>query len=353
MRKLENLWVAAAASIALTFAVQAHGDQFTGYVLGGDLGAAIPVSEFQDSANVGGLVAPFFGYRFSKDGYALTPMLRTQWGFFPAKDQDITYPVGQEPSAGDNRVIRRRIVESDMQSLFAGTGGFRVSMIDATKEIFFGAHGGYYTDLASGPVRGAGPGFSIEVGINYQMLERTQIGVFVRRDEAFMDGSLQPGNEDRNLEYITTGLSLTQLFPAAAAPPPPAPPPPPPPATPAPEPTPEVQKKIILRGVNFAFDSDRISEEAKPILDQAASTLKEAGDVNVSIEGHTDSVGSEEYNLGLSRRRAASVSNYLEQSGIDSSRLQTSGFGESQPVASNETAEGRAQNRRVELRVGE
>lgn len=352
MRKLENLWVAAAASIALTFSVQARGDQFSGTVVGIDLGAGIPVSEFQDSAKVGGIAAPFIGYRFSGGGYALTPMVRTQWGFFPGKDQDIIYPAGQEPSAGDNRIVTRRIHESDVQTLFAGTGGFRLSMIDDTKEIFGGAHGGYYTDLGSGPVRGAGAGFSLEVGANYWIAENTQIGVFVRRDEAYMRGNIRPGDEDQHLEYITTGLTLTQTFPKAEPPPPPPPPPPPAP-TPEPEAMPEVQKKIVLRGVNFAFDSDRLSEEAKPILDQAASALKEAGDVQVSIEGHTDAVGSDAYNLGLSRRRAASVRKYLEESGVDTSRLSTEGFGESQPVASNETAEGRAQNRRVELRVAE
>ena len=116
---------------------------------------------------------------------------------------------------------------------------------------------------------------------------------------------------------------------------------------------PEVTKKIVLRGVNFAFDSDRLSSEATPILDEAVRVLKESGDVSVSIEGHTDSTGPEQYNLGLSQRRAAAVSGYLSENGIDAGRLQTSGFGEEKPVASNETREGRAQNRRVELKVSE
>lgn len=351
MRKRESLWVAAAASIVLTFSVQAFGDEFSGTVLGVDLGAGIPVSEFQDSANVGGIVAPFLGYRLSGGGYAFTPIARTQFGFFPAKDQNIVFEEGQEPSHGDNQIVRQTIVESDVQTLFAGTGGFRVSLIDNTKEIFLGAHGGYYTDLASGPIRGAGPGFSLEAGLNYQLLEHTQFGIFVRRDEAYMRGNLDPKDKDDHLEYITTGITLTQLVPAAAPPPPPPPPPAP---TPEPEPEmPAVKKKIILRGVTFAFDSDRLSSDAKPILDEAVNTLKAAGDVKVSIEGHTDSTGPSEYNLGLSRRRAASVNKYLVDNGIAGDRLQTEGFGEERPVASNETREGRAQNRRVELQVSE
>jgi len=356
MRKLEHLWVTAAVLLVLAYSVQSRADQFSGTLLGVDLGAGIPVSEFQDAADLGGVVAPFVGYRFSSGGYAVTPMVRTQFGFFQAVDQDITYPAGQEPSAGDDRIIRRRTVDSDLQTLFAGTGGFRLSLIDETKELFLGAHGGYYTDLSGGPVRGAGPGFSLELGANYQLLANTQIGAFIRRDEAYMPGNLDPVNRDDHLEYLTTGLSFIQRIPAAVAAPPPPPPPPPPAPVPTPEPEaemPEIQKKIVLRGVTFDFDSDRLSSDATPILDQAVASLKEAGDVQVSIEGHTDSVGSNEYNMGLSRRRAESVRKYLESQGIDPGRLQTTGFGEEQPVATNDTAEGRAQNRRVELRVSE
>ncbi len=351
MRKLENLWVTAAAFVVLTFSVQAHADT----LIGVDLGAGIPVAEFQDAAKLGGVVAPFVGYRLMSGNFALTPMVRTQFGFFQAKDQDITFAAGEEPRLGDDRVIRRRIVESDLQTLFAGTGGFRLSLLDETKEFFLGAHGGYYTDLGGGPVRGAGPGFSLELGFNYKVLENTQIGAFIRRDEAHMQANLDPFNRDDNLEYLTTGLSFIQRIPSAVAAAPPPPPPPPPPApTPAPEPEmPEVQTKIVLRGVTFAFDSDRLSQEATPILDQAATTLKEAGEVSISVEGHTDSVGSNEYNLDLSRRRAESVRKYLETQGVDAARMTTRGFGEENPVATNDTSEGRAQNRRVELRVAE
>ncbi len=128
----------------------------------------------------------------------------------------------------------------------------------------------------------------------------------------------------------------------AAAPPPPPPPPPPP-----------VQKKIVLRGVNFDFNKANIRPDAAGILREAATILKENANVKVSVEGHTDSVGSDQYNLKLSLRRAAAVKEFLIKEGVVETRLSTRGLGESQPVATNDTADGRAQNRRVELKVAE
>jgi len=130
---------------------------------------------------------------------------------------------------------------------------------------------------------------------------------------------------------------------AQAAPPPP----------PAPPPAPPVQKKIVLRGVNFDFNKANIRPDAAGILKEAATILKDNATLNVSVEGHTDSVGSDQYNLKLSLRRAAAVKAFLVKEGIPESRLSTRGLGESQPVASNDTDDGRAQNRRVELKVAE
>jgi OOP family OmpA-OmpF porin len=112
-----------------------------------------------------------------------------------------------------------------------------------------------------------------------------------------------------------------------------------------------VKKKLVLRGVNFDFDKSNIRADAAPILDEAAATLKDEKDAVVSVEGHTDAVGSDAYNQRLSERRARAVAAYLAGHGIARSRLSTTGFGESKPVATNETADGRAENRRVELRV--
>jgi len=345
-----NLWLAALGVTVLLISGQAFGDDTpSGAIVGVDLGAGIPVSDFQRSSEVGGVVAPWAGYRIRWDSLAITPMVRTQFGFFPAKDQDIQFTDDNAPSVGNNRIIRRRIQESDVQSLFAGSGGFRVSLIDGTREIYGGALGGYSTDLGSGPTRGAGPGYTLEAGINLGIAENTALGIFIRRDEAYMAPTFRAEDRDSHTQYLTIGFSLSQFFPRAVA----EPPPPPPPPAPAPTPAPKVAKKIVLRGVTFAFDSAKLTDDATPILDAAVSALEEAGDVQVSIEGHTDAIGTEEYNLGLSRRRAASVRTYLEEKGIDGTRLDTVGYGEAQPVATNDTKEGRAQNRRVELKVVE
>ena len=133
----------------------------------------------------------------------------------------------------------------------------------------------------------------------------------------------------------------------------PAKPAPPPPPAPAPAPAPVVDNcgRIVLRGVNFAFDSAEIDGSSSVVLDAAADQLNECRNVAVRVEGNTDSVGTDAYNQGLSERRANSVMGHLISRGVSASRLTAVGYGESQPVASNETDEGRALNRRVELKT--
>ncbi len=118
-------------------------------------------------------------------------------------------------------------------------------------------------------------------------------------------------------------------------------------------PAPVVQEaapmKLVLEGVNFANDQAVLTTEAMAILDQAAETLKKWGDVKVEVAGHTDSSSGDDYNLALSQRRADVVRSYLVGKGVDGARLSAKGYGETTPVATNETAEGRAKNRRVEL----
>jgi outer membrane protein OmpA-like peptidoglycan-associated protein len=123
----------------------------------------------------------------------------------------------------------------------------------------------------------------------------------------------------------------------------PLPPPPPPP--------PAGTKISELKGPNFDFDKATLRPSGKEKLDEALKTLNQYPDMKISVEGHTDSVGSDAYNQRLSERRAATVVSYLESKGIASSRLTSRGFGESKPIADNKTAEGRAENRRVELIV--
>ncbi len=113
-------------------------------------------------------------------------------------------------------------------------------------------------------------------------------------------------------------------------------------------PLPVAQVASIKLKVNFAFDSDVVQEKYFADLGELAKFLKRFDEVDVSIDGHTDSVGAETYNQQLSQRRAQAVVDMLVNTyGIDASRLKAVGYGESNPVASNDTAEGRAENRRV------
>jgi outer membrane protein OmpA-like peptidoglycan-associated protein len=107
---------------------------------------------------------------------------------------------------------------------------------------------------------------------------------------------------------------------------------------------------IRLRGVNFAFDRAELTPASRPILDQAAQRLIQCGSERLQVEGHTDSIGSDEYNQDLSDRRARTVRDYLISRGVDARRISAVGFGESKPVAPNDTPENRALNRRVEVR---
>ena len=123
------------------------------------------------------------------------------------------------------------------------------------------------------------------------------------------------------------------------------------------------QTTIDLRGVEFKFDHPRPGEKLEPslkaptaasvqILDEAVDTLKRYPNVHVEVDGHTDSKGTDAYNQKLSERRAKGVYDYLTSHGVDGSRLDgPKGFGESQPIDTNDTAEGRQRNRRVELKV--
>ncbi|HEX4872700.1 MAG TPA: OmpA family protein [Nevskiaceae bacterium] len=108
---------------------------------------------------------------------------------------------------------------------------------------------------------------------------------------------------------------------------------------------------VVLRGVNFNFNEATLTANAKVILDQVGDALLAASEIEVEIGGHTDARGSDEYNQALSQRRADSVKQYLVGRGVEASRMTTAGYGESQPVADNETDEGRELNRRVELKV--
>ena len=104
-------------------------------------------------------------------------------------------------------------------------------------------------------------------------------------------------------------------------------------------------------GITFATNQTAIEPQFRGTLDQVAQVLGRYNQTYLDVYGHTDSDGAEAYNQDLSERRARAVGDYLAMRGVQSARIATRGFGETQPVASNATAEGKAQNRRVEIRI--
>ena len=118
---------------------------------------------------------------------------------------------------------------------------------------------------------------------------------------------------------------------------PPAPPPPPPP------------QKLVLRGVHFDFNKANIRPGDAAVLDEAITILKQNPTVVIDVNGYCDIIGGVDYNQHLSERRANAVTNYLLSGGIQATELRVHGYGKTNFVATNKTAEGRAENRRVEL----
>ncbi|KTT74688.1 OmpA family protein [Sphingomonas endophytica] len=107
----------------------------------------------------------------------------------------------------------------------------------------------------------------------------------------------------------------------------------------------------IPSGINFAYNSATVQPQFRATLDKVASILSEYNQTYIDVYGFTDSTGSEEYNLDLSQRRALAVADYLSSRGVQPARIATRGFGEAEPIASNETDAGRAANRRVEIKI--
>lgn len=106
---------------------------------------------------------------------------------------------------------------------------------------------------------------------------------------------------------------------------------------------------VRLQGIEFAFDRAEVTSSSRPVLDVAVQQLGRCPEVRVTVTGHTDSVGAETYNQKLSYDRAKATRDYLVKSGIPAGRLEVEGLGEAKPVATNDSAEGRGRNRRVEL----
>lgn len=101
----------------------------------------------------------------------------------------------------------------------------------------------------------------------------------------------------------------------------------------------------------FAFDKSDLTASARGSLDKLVPILKKYDDTNIQVQGHTDNVGTDNYNMKLSKRRADAVASYLQSKGVASARLKREGYGESAPIYTNETEDGRSGNRRVDLAI--
>ena len=111
--------------------------------------------------------------------------------------------------------------------------------------------------------------------------------------------------------------------------------------------------RLVLgeNSVNFDFNKANLTSKAKSNLDRLVPVLKSYADTDINVYGHTDSKGADDYNLNLSTQRAAAVKNYLATKGLVTGRFSVVGLGEAEPLATNETDAGRAQNRRVEFAI--
>lgn len=172
---------------------------------------------------------------------------------------------------------------------------------------------------------------------------------------------------------VVFGVGLQLMFGAHTPPPPPVakalpPPPPPEPAPPPPPPAPAptcvapaglqvdancriIEQTLVVRAVDFEFNSAQLTAPARQTLDEVAASLVKQPELKIEIQGYTDSTGSPEYNLRLSQKRAESVRDYLMGKGVNPAALTAKGFGVANPIATNKTTDGRAQNRRVAFQV--
>jgi OmpA-OmpF porin, OOP family len=139
--------------------------------------------------------------------------------------------------------------------------------------------------------------------------------------------------------------------PSSPPPPPPPPPPPAPPPTESPPAPPPAPRTITLTGVEFEYNSATLTQASHPILDEVAAGLREHPRLRIEVQGHTDGIGSPEYNLALSQRRALAVRDYLVSQQVPADELIAKGYGKTEPIATNATPAGRSMNRRVVLTV--
>lgn len=200
-----------------------------------------------------------------------------------------------------------------------------------------GGEGGSWTDARSQfpdvdeidghpfTVRVQGDGGYLKVYLNEKRLANIPNAAFKRSNKIYFE--MRPGKQPVMLGPISINAGGQSMYDAIVA-----------------------TGRFATQGILFDFGSDRLRGESTPTLSEIGDMLKAHADLKLRIEGHTDNVGDAAANQSLSERRAAAVKAYLvSKFGIDAARLESQGFGATKPVSSNETAEGRQNNRRVEL----
>jgi len=317
---------------------------------GVDLGVAEPTNDnFRSHVQTGASGSPFVGYMFN-DWFGIQSNL--DFNFWPPDNDHLAGKCvnGQCQTGLDH--------ENRYTTMLGLTAGPRLAIpISDLVELYTTAQGGGFKGM-SGRLNQWAPGFSVGGGLDVNLTSNLAVGLFGRWNRAYMSphptflvDQADGNGRGTDAQWASAGVSMKWSFKKAAPPPPPPPPPPLAQAPPPPPPPPPTKEKIVLRAVHFDFNKSNIRSDARPILDEAARMLKERGEVKIVVEGHTDSIGGDAYNMKLSKRRAEAVKRYLVEHRIAASRITSEGFGKRQPVASNATAEGRAQNRRVELHV--
>lgn len=338
-RSLRSAVLALGVCALLGWTTGARADEREPGLIGGiDLGVSIPTSKhFDHRVDIGGAALPYVGY-----------MLNDYIGF-----QGTLLGAFQSPED--------RISSQQWTSMIGYLGGLRIEYPFAD----FGlpqlhlngvAQGGGFSGL-SGTLTQTDPGMSFGGGADFYLSDNMALTLFGRwnrivggaRPNAIAGTPYASQPNTGPVDFTVAGVGVKFDFREPKAPPPP--PPPPPRKVEAPPPPPPTKKRIILRGVNFDFNKSDIRAVDVPVLEEAVRTLKAEGLPTVVATGYTDAIGSDAYNDKLSLRRADSVRSWLVEHGIPRSKIVAEGRGKRDPVATNETADGRAQNRRVELKV--
>ena len=370
MKASRTPWILSLATLAVIACPLAMADS-SGWYIGANVGQSRATIDNQRIANgllQSGLVTTSIsdrdrntGFKFF-GGYQLNRYFALEGGYFDLGRFGFTSTTLPAGSLDGN--IRLRGLDFDAVGFLPITEKLsafgRIGLIYAqARDNFSGT--GAVTVLTPSPRKNA-TNYKFGVGLQYALTP--SLGMRLEAERYRIDDAV--GNKG-DIDLLSVGLIYR--FGGEAPPPPPPPPeaapaPPPPPPPPAAEP-PAPQKVVIeLRGVQFQFDRPRPGQtdlngildkpvsDSVAILDQAADTLKRYPDTQIQIDGYTDSIGSQAYNLKLSDRRAEFVAKYLTAHGVPASQISgTKGFGKDDPVASNATAEGRERNRRVEFKV--